>query len=297
MKHRAPHLARRRLLVAGLAALFARGATAQAMITEVIPIGFRRAEELLPIIRPLVPPPGSVGGIYNQLVVRTTPANMAEIRQVLASLDRAPANLLVSVRHTVNAAVRRDLLEASGSLSSGDVSVFAGANSGGNRGGVIILGGDGANQGRARVLQTESREDTRDVQSVRVLEGHEAFIRAGQSVPLGERRITVTGTGTLSVQEGVRYEDIDSGFYVIARLAGDIVTVDVSPRRRQRAKSGGGVIDVQSASTVVSGPLGRWMEIGGVDTAETTRSGGITSSTRSARNRAQSIFIKVDRLP
>jgi len=39
-------------------------------------------------------------------------------------------------------------------------------------------------------------------------------------VPLADRRVVVTGAGAVSVQEGVRYEDVDSGFYVLPRLAG-----------------------------------------------------------------------------
>ena len=288
---------RRRLLLAAAALLPAsRVAPAQQLVTEVVPAGFRSTEELLPILRPLIPPPGSIGGIGGQLVIRTTPANLAEIKEVLRTLDRPPANLLVSVRHTVDESVRRDLLQARGQLSRGDVSVSAGS-AGAGRGGVVILGGDADANAALRVLQTERDRADSDVQSVRVLEGREAFIRSGKAVPLADRRVVVGAGGTLSVQEGVRYEDVDTGFYVRPRLAGDIVTVEVAPSRRQLSGAGGGRIDVQSASTVVSGPLGRWMEIGGVSgSGVQSRSGvGFSSSTRESSNRG--IFIKVERLP
>lgn len=290
--------ARRRLLTLALAPLLARAAgAAEPMVTEVVPVGFRSADELLPLVRPLVPPPGSVGSIYNKLVIKTTRANLDEIKQVLASLDRAPANLRISVRHAVNDAVRNDLQQAYARVEQGDVTVRAGSNAGSGRGGVVIIGGNADNRIAARVLQTDSAEDADDVQSVRVLEGREAFIRSGESVPLADQSVIVTGVGTIGLRQGVRYEDVDSGFYVLARLAGDIVTLDISPHRRQLSRSDGGVIDVQSASTVVSGPLGRWMEIGGVNTASNARSSGIGYSTASGSSSTRSIFVKVDRLP
>lgn len=288
---------RRRLLLLGLLAPCMRLPAAEALVTEVVPVGFRSTDELLAVIRPLVPAPGSVGGMAGQLVIRTTRSNLEEIKHILRTLDRAPTNLLVSVRHTVNEAVRRDLLQARGRVSDGDVSVSAGSGTAQGRGGVVIFGGNADNSAGLRLLQTERDRDESDVQSVRVLEGREAFIRSGESVPLAERRVYSGAGGTWSVQEGVRYEDVDSGFYVLPRLAGDTVTVEISPQRRKLSPSGGGRIDVQSASTVVSGPLGRWMEIGGVSGSSSRDSSGIgySASTRESSNLG--IFIKVDRLP
>jgi hypothetical protein len=79
----------------------ANATLAQELVTEVLPAGFRSAAELTAILKPLIPPPGSVAGFHNQLVIKTTAANLAELRQLLAKLDKAPANLLVSVRRTL----------------------------------------------------------------------------------------------------------------------------------------------------------------------------------------------------
>ena len=255
------------------------------LVIEVIPIGFRDVDELLPVLSPLVPSPGSIGGFQNQLVVRSTPQNIAEIRQVLASLDRAPVNLMVSVRQTVNEDVRRDLLAASGRLSSGDVSASVGAGAGATGSGVDL-----------RIIGTRQGSDDRDVHSVRVLEGREAFISTGKSLPLGERRLIVGGGGVV-VQDSVRYQEVNSGFYVRARLSGATVSVEVAPQRMKTSTTGGGAIDVQQASTVVSGRLGQWMEIGGVSTSSAGSGSGIAYSTASRSSSNRGIFLKVDRLP
>lgn len=46
---------------------------------EVIPLKYRTAEQVIPIILPMLAREGGVSGLQNQLVVRTTPANLEEI--------------------------------------------------------------------------------------------------------------------------------------------------------------------------------------------------------------------------
>jgi len=129
---------------AGMLAPLARG---EEMVTEVITVGFRSADELIAILRPLVPRPGSVSGLSNKLVIRTTPSNLAEIRSILAELDRAPANLLISVRHEIDEEIRRDLLEAFGEVREGDVTVSTGRTAGSGTGLTVTRRADGATGG------------------------------------------------------------------------------------------------------------------------------------------------------
>ena len=70
----------------------ALAAQAQQQVLEVITLGYRQAEEVIPMLRPLLAPGGTLTGMNNRLVVRTTPANLAEIKQVLGAVDsQAPA--------------------------------------------------------------------------------------------------------------------------------------------------------------------------------------------------------------
>lgn len=272
------------------AALLAAGAQAADMVTEILPAGFRSADELARILRPLVPPPGSVNGFHNQLVIKTTPDNLAELRRILATLDTAPANLLVTVRHSLDAQVSRDL--AQGSVRFGaDGATFAAGRDG--RGGVSAGIADPRAAARLRVeRQTGTRQGT-DVQSLRVLEGKEAFIHSGQSVPVGERSVVITGAG-VAVAEGTRYEEFGSGFFVRPRLHGDTVILDIIPSSRVLRGDGSGA--VREASTSISGPLGRWMEIGAADASTTHGSSGIGSSRTTTTQRNDATYVKVERL-
>lgn len=273
------------LLLAAVVA--ARSAGGDALVTEVIPAGYRSAEELASVLAPLVPAPGSVSGYAGQIIVRTTPQNLAEIRRVIWTLDRAPANLLVTVRHTLSAEVRRDLAEASLRVH-GD-----GVRAGGAGSGARAAPRRGAVTAGVRVDRGTTTRRSDDAVAVRVLEGKEAFIRSGESVPVSDSRVVISGAG-VAVGQATRYEEFGSGFYVRPRLGGDTVTLDIIPARRVRR--GDGSAAVHEASTSVSGPLGRWMEIGGTgESASHGRRGPASTRTHTTRRDGR-IFVKVERL-
>ena len=281
-----------RLVLLAAALLGAGQAAAERMVTEVVTVGYRPVEEIIEILRPLVPRPGSVSGAYGKLVIRTTPDNMRELKEILATLDKAPANLLVSVRHTLTSEVERDLTEVYGEVRGGDVSAAAGTRRG-NRGVVISGGGDDASA-RVRIDRSRSAADDNDVQRMRVLEGKEAFIQSGSSVPERSRNVIVSGQGVTTIQESTSYRNVGSGFYVRARLNGaDRVTVEIFPQRNTLS---GGRIETREASTVVSGRLGRWMEIGGVDQSSVSSRRGIGASSSTSASSGHAIYLKVDRL-
>ena len=268
---------------------------ASGMVTEVFTVGYRPVDEMIQILRPLVPRPGSVSGAYGKIVIRTTPENMRAIKEALATLDRAPANLLISVRYSINEEVRRDLYEAFGELGGGNVGISTGRGSGSGRG-LVISHQDGGQEVGVRVDKTQSVGSDHGTQRVRVLEGKEAFIQSGQSVPVTDERVVVSGTGVTTVQRSTGFRSVSSGFTVRARLnSDDRVTVEIFPRHN-RLDAGSGAIDVREASTVVSSPLGRWMEIGSIGGTTTDSTRGIGASSSSATSSGYATYLKVERL-
>jgi len=101
---------------------------AQQMVTEVIPLGYRSINEIVPIVRPLVSPGGSVSGLQGQLVITATPQKMAEVRKLLATLDKAPARLLISVKRGNSSIGKQGSASVQG--RAGNLSI--------NNGGVVI---------------------------------------------------------------------------------------------------------------------------------------------------------------
>lgn len=265
-------------MVALLALTSVPPAIAQSLVTEVIPIGYRPVEELLPIIRPLVPPPGGVSGIYDKIVIKSTPENIAEVKAIIAQLAGPPRNLLITVSDDVQGYRRQRDARLFGSARSGEVVVSSGRMPNPGAGGIII-GGD---QGGVQLSQQRSSAQLDGQKRVRVLEGREAFISTGRSKPLSDNY-------------GTRYVDASSGFYVRARVTGDSVRLDISPRRS--AFNDDGSIEFQDVATTVSGQTGEWIPIAGVDSSTRRDSNELTAASSSDGMNSSTVFLKVDVLP
>ncbi len=135
--------------------LWCCGALAQASL-EVIDLRHTTAEQVLPALRPLLEPGGVLTGQRNQLIVRTSPANLAELRRALQALDAPARRLVIAVRFSGEAAIERTELAA------------------------------GVRDGRieARARQERSAGAERVDQRIQVLEGRRARIATGASRPL-----------------------------------------------------------------------------------------------------------------
>ena len=278
-----------------LVALASIAAHAQSTVLEVIPLHYRMAEEVIPIIQPMLAREGSVSGFQGQLVVRTTPANLEEIKRILASLDTAPRQLVITVRQETGVERSRSSAEVSGSVG-GDHGRVTIPGSGDTRGGNVVLR-DGDDRLRVNVLEGSGNERDRSEQTVRVMEGREAFVRVGQSVPVRERQVQRTVVGGRVVEqvvEGAQYRDIASGFYVLPRVSGDRVTLDVSSQRESLSRRSAGNVNVQSLVTTVSGRLGEWMEIGGVGQDASGQQAVLLGRTSTTSRDNRRVLLKVE---
>lgn len=266
-------------------------AAAEALEIEVIPLTHRLAEEVVPILQPLVAEGGTVTGMNRQLIIKTTPANLEQVKAVLSRIDHAPRNLLISVRQDIDG--KRDAAEGglSGRYRSGHVNVEVPDT--GRRGTVIEgRGGDGAAV-RYRSLETRTRTEDRNVFRVRAVEGRAAFIHTGQSVPVPVSNAIVAGGGVI-IRDGVEYRDVTSGFYVLPRLQGDNVSLLVSPHLSRRDPAGRDRFGIQDMETTVTGRLGQWIPVGG--TARRAGEDGRRNAirTRSREQERRGVLIKVE---
>jgi len=272
-------------------------ALAQATVVEVIPLKYRTAEQVIPVIQPLIGAEGSVSGFQGQLILRATPANLEEIRRILASIDTAPRRLLITVRQDAHIDRSRREAEISGNVGSDRYRIIvpgSGARSGGN---VVIRPGD--DRLRARVLDSASSEADRNTQTIQVLEGNSAFIRAGESRPVPTRQVRRTVVGGQVVEQvvdSVDYREASTGVYVRPRITGDRVMLEVSPHRDSFNGRSPGAVSVQRVVTTVSGRLGEWIELGGINQESSSQSSALLGSeSRSAADRRQ-VLVKVEEL-
>ena len=261
-------------------------AHAQQTVLEVIELNYRNADQVIPMLKPLLAPGGTINGMQNRIIVRTTPQNLAELRKVLDVVDAMPRKLLISVKQQSAASGTGSEAEVSGSIGNDRARVTVpgtGSNQGGN---VVIRRGN--DQVRGRVSQSQSAATESGVQTLQVLEGNEAYIQIGQSVPV--RSQSVRGSET------VQYRDAGAGFYVRPRVSGNQVTLSISTRRDSVADPNTGAMNVQQVDTVISGRLGEWLELGGIAQENVQRDSG-TVNRRSVSGRDdRRVFLKVDEM-
>lgn len=140
--------------------LFAAAAFAQNAL-EIISLRHRTAEQVLPVLQPLLEPGGTLSGQSDKLLV--PPRNLAELRAALAALDTPAMRLLISVRFD---------------------EAVEGARRGAEAGGRISNRGDSRLE--MRIEDSRSARGGRVDQRLQVLEGSQAFISTGESRVYGE---------------------------------------------------------------------------------------------------------------
>jgi len=262
----------------------------QQTIVEVIPLNYRAAEEIIPIIRPLLPPQGSVSGLNNKLIVRTTPENLAQIKQVLASIDAAPRRLRISVSQDADLQRSRRGGEISGRVEIGDNITISKPGRPTPPGASVSV--DGA---RAKVYSSEEQQANRISQQVQVLEGNRALIRVGQSVPVRSRQYVDTPQGQRII-DTTTYQDVDTGFYVVPRVSGDRVMLEVFTAADSLRSPATGAANIQRVQTVVSGRLGEWIELAGIGEQAVQNDSDVLARSADTRRDVRRVSIKVDEI-
>lgn len=252
------------LLICVCSLLLSLAVYADDMVLEVIPLKHRMSSDVVDMIKPLVAPGGTVTGMNNQIIVKTTAANLEEIKQVLDSIDQAPRRLMITVKQNVDGNFNRNEQGISGRYTSGDVTIASPDPGAGHGGGIVAIKDDEGNVIGYRALSTRSDREDKNTFSVLATEGYPAFIHTGHSVPVANQQTIITPGGGVVVQDGIQYRDVTSGFYVLPRLSGDIVTLLVAPQLNRINSAQGGVFDIQNVETTASGRLGEWIELGGV---------------------------------
>jgi type II secretory pathway component GspD/PulD (secretin) len=248
--------------------LCALGAAALAQSLEVIDLQHRTAEEIIPVLQPLLEPGGALSGKDYKLFVRASAANVKQLRQALAQLDRQPRQLFVSVRRSTQQEIERERASVSGTVRAGDPSVDV----------------------KVQATDDSAHDRNTGVASVQVLEGNAAFISSGTSVPIitavaagGGRRPWVAATSS--------YRNIGSGFLVTPRIANSEVVLEIE---QQDEQLNSGNIRTQSLSTQVRGPIGTWIALGGISESSSSTRSGILSREYATRADQRSIWVKVE---
>jgi type II secretory pathway component GspD/PulD (secretin) len=260
---------------------------------QTIQLRHRPADEIMPVIKPLLGPDDSLTGQGYQLFIRTSEKNFEQLKQMVSKLDAAAKMLLISVFQGNDRELRA--LGVSGNFQYQDSNAKVGLGSSdksAKRGADVKYSTRNASAG-AHSFSTRGRLSDNPIHQLRISEGSEGYIETGESIPYFSGSYWRGGRHGI-VETGVDYKDINTGFYVLPRVHGEQVTMDVSPYKQSQSRKRGGDIETQSAGTRITAELGQWLPIGGVS-GQTQRSSTRVGSYESTQSRDNaSIWIKAD---
>jgi type II secretory pathway component GspD/PulD (secretin) len=255
--------------------LSAKLALAEQTVIEVIPLANRPASEIQPLLEPLLEYTDHVVANGSNLVVKTTPKRLTEIKALASELDTRLNNLIITVIQSRH--LTADELNATARVEIG---------------GPI----DDPSKARASVYghyyQNRNQHADESTQTIRTLEGNTAYIQAGSTYPTKNIQIYDSGYGP-TVSSTTDLIGTTTGFAVTPRLAGEQAILDVSPwSDKLNAR---GQIETQGAQTTIRVKLGKWVELGGINEETQSSGSGTLSRTRQAGQDRLRILVKVDK--
>jgi type II secretory pathway component GspD/PulD (secretin) len=269
-----PYLSRsftlKKFLVLIFITLLGNSAFAAETIIEVIPLTNRPAFEIVPLLAPLLGNTAQLIDNGSNLLVKTTPDRLAEIKAIVNQLDVRMNNLLISVIQ-------------SRSTTADELNAIARAQ--------LNVSGDDPLKSGGRIIghlyQTQDKSADESTETVRTLEGVPAHIKMGKAYP--RQNFSAFGYPTTT-----EYTEATTGFAVIPRLAGQQVILSVSPWSDKI--NGRGQIEIQNAQSTLRVNLGEWVELGGVGESSNSHSNSALVNTRQIDKSQMHILVKVDRV-
>jgi hypothetical protein len=151
-------------------------------ILEVIQLKHRTTNEIIPLIHPFLDKQGALSGMRSRLIIRTTPDNLREIKQLLNEIDGSPRRLIITVKHDVGRVTARSLLNLSGNISKGDAQLKIPGSTGNQ--GLIIKNGHENDSLKLQTLNNLNLESDKNMHRIQVLGGGHALIHIDKSLPI-----------------------------------------------------------------------------------------------------------------
>jgi len=231
--------------------------------TEIVPLNYHTSADMLPVAQGFIGKDGQVSAYGNQLIVNADQRRIDELKALIGQLDTAPKRLLITVDTNEN-------------------------NVQGNQG--YSVNGAKPNQTRIISHTTDSRDG--GIQQIQATDGMPALIQVGQSVPLTSSQTDAYG----DLRTQTEYRNVTQGFYVTANVTGEIVHLTISTNRDRLSQERPDVVNVQSTDTTVTGRLGEWILLAGVNGQTQADKQGVARSYSTQSRNDMTLRVKVDTL-
>lgn len=178
-------------------------------------------DTVLPLVYQLIGENSSASVYQRQLILQATPEEIAQVKHLLKQLDTGGENILISVKTSESRPITVET-QSEISIKKSRSSVTKTSKS----------------------TRTSGQSQGYSQQSIRATTGQASFISLGQSFYTGEQ-----------------WYAVDNGFYALARLHGNEVSIDI---RQQESAISKKTISHQQLQSRVNGQLGQWLLIGSI---------------------------------
>ena len=223
---------------------------------QIIELRHRTAAELLPRVQALLAPHESATEWGQQLIIRADSDTISNLRQLLEQMDQPARRLLITVDNGQNSV---------SSNSTRSTSQLRGYSS----------SGQGAS-----------------LRSIQTVEGAPALIYSGQQISQLHWVLNQHGLP----QQQSEQRNLGQGFYVVASIHGDRVTLDLFQQEEHLDGNNNRIIHSQSAKTRLNGRLNQWLEVGAIQQKSQQRGTTIKSHSKNYSTKNNNLRIKVELL-
>lgn len=265
------------------------GAVAAEM--QIFELQHRSARELAEIVRSIVSENARVAVHQNTLVVRTDPAELAEVARLVADYDRAQSML----RITIDQGARTDSQgqDVGAAVLVRNDSVKIGVGSPRRTGDDSVSVSAGGASGGIHGQDAEIIENRQISQSISVLEGYPATISVGRAIPFTSELRYYWNRHPHYVAT-TEYVNVDTGFEVIPQIQGEMVQLEIQPFMAFLDADNPKQIVFHELSTRVRIPLGAWYDLGGQTSSLNSLGREILRTGSRSDNAGNTIRVRVD---
>ena len=265
-------------------ALFMLCSASDADELAVIKIKYRRADELLPIVRSILSPSAkvTVATRVNSLVIIDNPDTIQRVRDYLAAFDIPVEQVRIRVRFHERLTDAERSASIDGRVSGKDWRIATDKQT---------KDGIEANLEQRKHLQTGVSE-----YFVTTASGSPAYIRTGKEIPYLENWGNLSHWHRRTTgPETVTFKEVETGFEVTPRIVGEHAELKIVPRIAND-ETEEGVIRFHGAQTNIMVPLGQWVEVAGSDGQQNKIINEILTQRRGDKMVSLSMAVMVEKL-
>ena len=243
----------------------------------------RPADEVMPLIRPLLQESEAMSGDGYQLFIKARANRIEEIENLISAVDQASKIFRISVTSDEYAAINENNVNASIKIESGDAQVNVGKYPRKDPGVTVNID----------TRNTENKSDK--TQFIQVQEGKPAYISKENLRISPVYSYVQRPNGNFLIEHNRLSSSKQDGFYVVARSAdGKTANISIQSAASSSQTYQGYGQEQTYIDTSLRVRLGEWFEIGGNTESRNSESKGVLHRTKKNEERYNKIFVKIE---